>query len=39
MGLICLVISGVDTLMGSSNSYMPYSTTKPKVESWKPPQK
>ena len=32
-------ISGVGTLMGSSNAYMPYTTTKPKVESWKPPQK
>lgn len=31
--------AGADTLMGSKNAYMPYTTTKPKVESWVPPQK
>ena len=32
------VISGADTLMGSNNAYMPYSTTKPKIQSWVPPK-
>ena len=31
--------AGAGTLMGSKNAYMPYTTTKPKVESWVPPQK
>ena len=31
--------AGRDTMMGSSNAYMPYTTTKPKIESWVPPQK
>ena len=32
------LISGADTLMGSNNAYMPYSTTKPKIQSWVPPK-
>merc|ERR1719336_3075853 len=31
--------AGSSTLMGSSNAYMPYTTTKPKIESWVPPKK
>eukprot|EP00088_Acartia_fossae_P023588 TRINITY_DN24586_c0_g1_i1.p1 TRINITY_DN24586_c0_g1~~TRINITY_DN24586_c0_g1_i1.p1 ORF type:complete len:152 (-),score=36.34 TRINITY_DN24586_c0_g1_i1:83-538(-) len=30
--------AGAGTLMGSSNAYMPYTTTKPKIESWVPPK-
>merc|ERR1719471_1729604 len=30
--------AGSSTLMGSSNAYMPYTTTKPKIESWVPPK-
>jgi len=29
---------GVESLLGAKSPYMPYSTTKPKVESWTPPQ-
>lgn len=25
-------------LSGTNQAYMPYSTTRPKIESWKPPQ-
>ena len=31
--------AGAGTLMGSNNAYMPYTTTKPKIESWVPPRK
>merc|ERR1719233_2050497 len=31
--------AGTNTLRGSSNAYMPYTTTKPKIQSWVPPQK
>merc|ERR1711915_770291 len=31
--------AGEATLMGSSNAYMPYTTTKPKIQSWVPPSK
>ena len=29
--------AGAATMLGSNNAYVPYSTTKPKVESWVPP--
>ena len=34
-----ICFSGADTLMGSKNAYMPYTTTKPKIEAWVPPRK
>jgi NADH dehydrogenase (ubiquinone) 1 alpha subcomplex subunit 12 len=32
-------IDHIENLSGTKQEYVPYSTTKPKIEAWKPPTK